>query len=827
MQQQSEVRFFFSRPITYEEAWVDANGKPLSEKTATSKSKYLIANDKDGDLRCRLGIAPNLEVCLLTEEGNTLIFNRTRKIVLKGDLWLDLLPLLAKGELNGDQLTQQLANKYTALAVRTSLYQLFAKEIIIVSEHNLTPTQALSWITAGLTPCAAEQRLATLPLHTTTLSTQPFPPPLLAKLQQLGGWQHVDRPEDAALIIYLVDDYQQDEIAAINAAHLADGKKWLLLQYREDVALCGPLFCSAPHPVITNRPCWECLRVAMAESDNSIDAYLQQHKHQRLPRPAAQTMARIEALAMHLHTELVSLLLDAEVVAPLRGHLLLFSLPQMSKEYHWVMQRPQCHACGYGKLDASRPLPPLCLQTQKALDFTSGGIRTRSAEHVFEQWRKYVSPVTGATGDLSYTKGRYYDANGSVWDWFHNTTGSKNRALQNKQLDNLLKGFRGISGGKGSTAVQSYVSSICESFERNAGVFREDEERYHEACWRDFKDGEVIAPNVITLFSETQYRNREVINAQGNPFSYVPHPFDCDEMVRWTPVWSLTESRAKYLLSSSLYYTGVSSPTHFTKYRYACSNGTSGGATLEEAILQGCYELIERDACAIWWYNRLVLPPVELEAFDDLWLRRAKTFYAALQRDLWVLDMTSDLGVPACVALSRNICPEQPDKIIFGFGAHLSQRVAVCRAISEMNQALMGLDLRRPDGINLDTWLQSHSCPETANWITKVSTDDPSFRWLLPKPSALPHSCSSLQFSDTLEEINYLRAIIESKGMEMLVLDQSRPEIDYCVVRVIVPGLRHFWCRLAPGRLYDVPVARGQLSQAHKEEEMNPIAMFL
>ena len=63
--------------------------------------------------------------------------------------------------------------------------------------------------------------------------------------------------------------------------------------------------------------------------------------------------------------------------------------------------------------------------------------------------------------------------------------------------------------------------------------------------------------------------------------------------------------------------------------------------------------------------------------------------------------------------------------------------------------------------------------------------------------------------------------------MEMLVLDQSRPEVDYRVAKVIVPGLRHFWCRLAPGRLYDVPVARGQLPHARREEDMNPIAMFV
>ena len=63
--------------------------------------------------------------------------------------------------------------------------------------------------------------------------------------------------------------------------------------------------------------------------------------------------------------------------------------------------------------------------------------------------------------------------------------------------------------------------------------------------------------------------------------------------------------------------------------------------------------------------------------------------------------------------------------------------------------------------------------------------------------------------------------------MEMIVLDQTRPEIGLPVVKVIVPGLRHFWARFAPGRLYDVPDRLGWLAAPTPEEELNPIPMFL
>jgi ribosomal protein S12 methylthiotransferase accessory factor len=58
-------------------------------------------------------------------------------------------------------------------------------------------------------------------------------------------------------------------------------------------------------------------------------------------------------------------------------------------------------------------------------------------------------------------------------------------------------------------------------------------------------------------------------------------------------------------------------------------------------------------------------------------------------------------------------------------------------------------------------------------------------------------------------------------------LDQTREEIGLNVVRVIVPGMRHFWPRFAPGRLYDVPVKMQWLKAPREETELNPIGVFL
>jgi ribosomal protein S12 methylthiotransferase accessory factor len=80
---------------------------------------------------------------------------------------------------------------------------------------------------------------------------------------------------------------------------------------------------------------------------------------------------------------------------------------------------------------------------------------------------------------------------------------------------------------------------------------------------------------------------------------------------------------------------------------------------------------------------------------------------------------------------------------------------------------------------------------------------------------------------DLKEEVLACQSRIERLGLEMLVLDQTRPDIGLPVVKVIVPGLRHFFARFAPGRLYDVPVRLGWLGQPLAEEQLNPQPMFL
>ena len=269
----------------------------------------------------------------------------------------------------------------------------------------------------------------------------------------------------------------------------------------------------------------------------------------------------------------------------------------------------------------------------------------------------------------------------------------------------------------------------------------------------------------------------------------------------------MRDERFKYLPTSLLYffYRGPGYQYH------ADSNGCAAGNTLAEAIVQGFLELVERDAYAIWWYNRLQRAEVDLDQFDDSYVRDLQTQLAETGRQLWVLDVTSDLGIPSFVAISHWIHKSR-ENIEFGSGAHFDARIALLRALTEVNQFLsIGL-MRRGTA--------EKSSPDGS---TPLRLPDHPFLTPSDHPAVQLDVGSKFGRHDTREQVTACVRLAKREGLDFLVLNQTRPDIDVPVVRVIVPGMRHFYRRFAPGRLYDVPVKLGLRDGPLSENELNPL----
>jgi ribosomal protein S12 methylthiotransferase accessory factor len=155
---------------------------------------------------------------------------------------------------------------------------------------------------------------------------------------------------------------------------------------------------------------------------------------------------------------------------------------------------------------------------------------------------------------------------------------------------------------------------------------------------------------------------------------------------------------------------------------------------------------------------------------------------------------------------------------MFGFGAHLDPATALRRALTELNQLL-------PAALTEEsTWDDS----DTRRWFAHATVANQPY--LAPGPAQPQREPTDYEYTympDLADDLRSVRTRLEAAGLEVLVLDQTRPDIGLPVAKVIVPGMRGFWARFAPGRLYDVPVRLGRLATPTTYDDLNPLPLFL
>ena len=738
-------------------------------------------------------------------DGKMLLVSERFNTLLGEPMHADLLPLL-DGHRSREEIIAALAGPHSESAVKSQLASLAFRGYIVSGDHAMEPGAAAFWSSLGATPRWAEERL-----RTATVSLRGDDGRLAGRLEAIGV---VLAEASPALSVVVSDDYLDPGHADLNQRHLASGTPWVLVRPNGVQPLFGPVFRPAAEEE-EGGPCWACLSWRL-RAHHEIHNFLRNLAGDAAAfRPPATAPVVLDTVYGLAAMEIAKWLVMGEA-APLHRHALSVDMDRFECTHHPVMRRPQCLACGDPALYRPDRAPtPVRLRPSPKGIRNSGGVRSVSPQETLARYRHLISPVSGIVTWLNRTT---EDAD----PWLHVHWSGSNIALRTRTLSLLRLSLRTKSAGKGSTPVQSEASALCEALERYSGAFHGDETRRRGRFTDFIEAGEprAIHPNDVQLFSERQLDHATEINAGDHPYNVVPARFDPDAELDWSPVWSLTRECHRYLPTSMLYY-GMSvearepapPPAEFV----ADSNGCAAGNTMEEAILQGFFELVERDAFAIWWYNRLRLPGVDLDSFGDAYLSAAGDYYRGLEREMWVLDATGDLGIPVFVALSRRIDKKEED-IIYGAGAHTDPHIAALRAVCEMNQFLNWVQGsgRGGAGYQVDD-------PQCLWWWRNATIAGHSY--LAPAAGAPPRVRSDYSVPDTADardDVEQCRARIEAKGMEFLVLDQTRPDIGMPVARVIVPGLRHYWERFAPGRLYDVPVERGLRGSRLTEAELNP-----
>ncbi|MDX3851732.1 TOMM precursor leader peptide-binding protein [Streptomyces sp. AK02-01A] len=728
------------------------------------------------------------------------LVSRERHTLLRGSIGERLAPLLRRGATRA-ALHEALATSFSAAAVDRALDQLLTAGLAVERVAGREDHDSGLWELAGLDPEAVGDAMRSQAVRLIPVGD---PGPGTAALEEAAREQGLligTGSGTEALRVVTVDDFLDPRLTALHTEALEDSTAWMVARLTGASAWISPVM----EANLTG--CWLCLTQRL-RSHRETDSLRAAGATEQYPvRGSDIGSATATGLAARL-----AVLRAAQWIAGLRERtptLLSFDALTLETGSHHVTRRPQCPGCGDPAMVAAQAHRPLELRGRATAPDTDGGYRASGPDHLLRAYGHLISPVTGVVTGLSRME--------THSDLLHVYTAGHNFATNRpRDAEFVRRVLRTESAGKGMTDVQARASALGEAVERYCGVWQGDE-AHVTASTRSLGD-DAVRLDTLQHFSARQFREREDWRRQGTGFSWVPDPLDETREVSWTPVWSLTENRHKYVPSSYLYYRFPAAPGPV--HAVAHSNGTAAGASLEDAVLQGFLELVERDSVALWWYNRVRRPAVRLDDTTQPYLARWRDTYAARDREVWVLDLTSDLGIPVAAAVSRRVKGGSED-ILFGFGAHVDPAVAVSRALTEMNQFLAQL-IEFRSGPH-----QAQGGPDAHWWHTATLENQPYLApdgWsdLLTGPHRRPAGGHDLS-----AELERARGLVEERGMEMLVLDQTRPDIALPVVRVMVPGLRSFWPQFAPGRLYDVPVSLGWVTAETPEAGLNPVSMFL
>lgn len=722
-------------------------------------------------------------VCLLSEYGH---------FVLDGAIYPLLVPLL-DGRHTITDLTAALAGRAAPVQIQRAVSRL--EEDGYLTEDD--------WDQAGMSVHEGafwdQQTFAHPPQ---------FPPqsrPYQIAVHQFGTLLPIDTKSaftsvglavvehDAALDVILCTDYLDPSLDAWNRQAVQARGPWLLVKPIGAIVWIGPLF----QPV-ERSACWRCL-AARLENHRLIERHVEHANH--LPAPLALSHSALPA-TLQLGLNMAAIEAARWLTlgqSTLTNRVISFDTGTFQTEHHILVKRPQCPVCGTPGPTNTRPV---ILESRPKGWTLDGGHRSESPWQTYERYRHHVSSITGAVKFLARV---------SSDEMLNVYTAQINLRDPHDSWNTIYGSTQRRVSGKGVFDIQAKVSGLCEALEQYSGRFQGDEPR-RVASFQSLGQ-DAIHPLQYLGYSEGQYLNRAAFNAIQPPYLQVPSPLDESRAIEWSRVWSLTHQTFRDVLTAYCYY-GYPQPedAHFC---LATSNGCAAGSSLEDAILHGFLEAVERDSIAIWWYNRLSKPAFDLDSLGDPYIRALQRHYAALNREFWVLDLTSDLGIPVFAAVTRRLDQSEED-IIVEYGAHFDPHVAILRALTEMNQMLP----QEGEQVRYDRWKRSW-------WQRATIASSP---YLAPNPGSQPKQTSDYQYvatEDLREDVLNCVAIAEQHGLEILVLDQTRPDIGLPVVRVIVPGLCFYMARFGFDRLYTVPVRMGWLREPPSENKLNNDFQYL
>ncbi|MEE9319411.1 MAG: YcaO-like family protein [Granulosicoccus sp.] len=216
-------------------------------------------------------------------------------------------------------------------------------------------------------------------------------------------------------------------------------------------------------------------------------------------------------------------------------------------------------------------------------------------------------------------------------------------------------------------------------------------------------------------------------------------------------------------------------------YFPANTNGLASGNCQVEATAHALYEVIERDAIALWHQRESYSDNiVELGSITDNNIASLLLKLGNAKMDVRVWNATSNIGIPCfhCLIIGAENQHADPE---FGSGCHPDSHVALLRALTEAVQARTTFIAGSRDDFGSEPYSKKARSHRLRSCRNLMSAEGRTVDII---------SVASTSFDTVAEDLEWTLQQLKSSGInEVIWVNLSLSDFNIPVARVVVPGL--------------------------------------
>ncbi|MFE9168762.1 TOMM precursor leader peptide-binding protein [Streptomyces kebangsaanensis] len=448
----------------------------------------------------------------------------------------------------------------------------------------------------------------------------------------------------------------------------------------------------------------------------------------------------------------------------------LVDLEDLTVRHHPLIPEPDCPGCGTPEPVTAESA---ALVLRPAPKYRPGVSRVRPVDAYGLQVDAFTNPHWGAVGPSV------------VCDVTSPTTSATVGCFSSRSGDYLRETFW---GGHADTYHASTRIGLLEGLERFAGMRARGRALTLTASLDDLGP-DAVDPRETGLYTDDFHR--------ANP--WVP-PFTPDRPIPWVWGWSLRDARPRPVPEVLAYY---HKPGIEHRFVQESSNGCASGGSLEEAVLSGLMEVLERDAFLLAWHGMQPLPEIDPATSADPRTRVMVERMAMYGYRARFFDTRITFPVPVVTAVAERFDGGLA-RMCFGAGAALDPEAALAAALCEIaTDSVQLLQRFRRDEAGYRAMAEDHEKITSLHDHPLVYAVPEMGRHadflLRPASPPEPVGVAGLRWSradgsgpDVRDDLLAAVDAVTAAGFDVVVVDQTAPEqraLGLHTVKVLVPGL--------------------------------------